>query len=124
MAWHPKTCRLWFTLSLLTTCVGSCAAVLLPTYDPFLSADLQRFWFVLPEHSIQELMSDPEFAAAVRAIKVPLTGNFWDSVEFMRLDKAVGHILSQCQHGVLELGFDFMEPYNFVKHSTGMLFMR
>jgi hypothetical protein len=40
------------------------------------------------------------------------------------LDQAVGGVLTDVKHGVLELGFDFAEPYNFVKHSTGLLFMR
>lgn len=85
---------------------------------------MQRFWFVLPEDSIRELMCDPEFVEALKTLKAKVVGNFWDSLEFARLNRAVGNVLTMAQHGVIELGFDFMEPYNFVKHSTGMLFMR
>jgi hypothetical protein len=85
---------------------------------------MQRFWFVLPEDSIRELMCDPDFVAALHTLKAKVVGNFWDSIEFARLDRAVGGILTMAQHGVIELGFDFMEPYNFTKHSTGMMFMR
>lgn len=85
---------------------------------------MQRFWFVLPEDSIRELMCDPDFVAALQTLKAKVVGNFWDSLEFARLNDAVGSVLLMAQHGVIELGFDFMEPYNFTKHSTGMLFMR
>lgn len=86
---------------------------------------MQRFWFVLPEDSIRELMCDAEFVAALLAARdFSKVASFWSSPEFSRLNKALGGILKNTQHGVLELGFDFMEPYNFVKHSTGMMFMR
>lgn len=85
---------------------------------------LQRFWFVLPEDSIKELMSDPEFVAALLAAKVARVGSFWASAEFNRLNKAVGGVLTSTLHGVIELGFDFAQPYNFVQHSTGLMFMR
>ncbi|KAF6249640.1 hypothetical protein COO60DRAFT_1647837 [Scenedesmus sp. NREL 46B-D3] len=73
-----------------------------------------RFWFVLPEDSIKELMSDPEFVAALLAAKVARVGSFWASAEFNRLNKAVGGVLTSTLHGVIELGFDFAQPYNFV----------
>lgn len=69
-------------------------------------------------------MADPEFVAALRAPKVGPVGCFWRSPEFKRLNKAVCGVLGSPDHGVLELGFDFAEPYIFVKHSTGLMFMR
>lgn len=89
-----------------------------------LYSPLQRFWFILPEESIKELMGDPEFVKALQAGKVACVGNYWGSEEYARLNKAVGGVLCSWQHGVLEIGFDFAEPYNFAKHSTGMMFMR
>ncbi|KAF6250103.1 hypothetical protein COO60DRAFT_1629987 [Scenedesmus sp. NREL 46B-D3] len=85
---------------------------------------VRRFWFVLPEDSIKELMSDPEFVAALLAAKVARVGSFWASSEFNRLNKAVSGVLTSTLHGVIELGFDFAQPYNFVQHSTGLMFMR
>ena len=69
-------------------------------------------------------MGDPEFVKALQADKVACVGNYWGSEEFARLNRAVGGVLCSWQHGVLEIGFDFAEPYNFAKHSTGMMFMR
>lgn len=86
--------------------------------------DLQRFWYTPLDDSIRELMGDPAFVKALLASKLARVGNFWDSMEFKRLNKAVGGVLSSAQHGVLEIGFDFAEPYNFAKHSTGLMFMR
>lgn len=85
---------------------------------------LQRFWFVAPEDSIKELYSDPAFVKAVLEAKVVRVGSFADSEEFRRLNKAVGGVLSDNHHAVIELGFDFAQPYNFLQHATGFMFMR
>jgi hypothetical protein len=86
---------------------------------------LQRFWFVAPENSIKELFSDPAFVKALlEAREVNFVGSFADSEEFKRLKAAVGGVLSSSKDGIIELGFDFAQPYNFLQHSTGFLFMR
>jgi hypothetical protein len=85
---------------------------------------LQRFWFVAPEDSIKELFSDPAFVKALLEAKEVKIGSFADSDEFKRLNAAVGGVLSSKEHGIIELGFDFAQPYNFLQHSTGFLFMR
>jgi hypothetical protein len=85
---------------------------------------LQRFWFVAPEESIKELFADPAFVKAVLEAKEVNIGSFADSEEFRRLNEAVGGVLSSSAHGVIELGFDFAQPYHFLQHSSGFLFMR
>jgi hypothetical protein len=85
---------------------------------------LQRFWFIPLDDSITELMSDPDFVKALQAPRLVRVGNYWASLEYKRLNRAVGGVLDNPQHGVLEIGFDFAEPYNFAKHSTGLMFMR
>lgn len=85
---------------------------------------VQRFWYIPLEGSIQELMSDPDFVKALQAARLARVGNFWASTEYKRLNRAVGGVLDSPEHGVLEIGFDFAEPYNFTKHSTGLMFMR
>lgn len=69
-------------------------------------------------------MGDPDFVKALQDPRVVRVGSFWASPEYKRLNKAVGGVLDNQQHGVLEIGFDFAEPYNFAKHSTGLMFMR
>lgn len=69
-------------------------------------------------------MSDPAFVKALQSPKVVRVGSFAASPEFKRLNRAVGGVLDSPEHGVLELGFDFAEPYIFAKHSTGLMFMR
>jgi hypothetical protein len=51
-------------------------------------------------------------------------GNWFASKEYKRLNRVLGGVLDNPQHGVLEIGFDFAEPYTFAKHSTGLMFMR
>lgn len=69
-------------------------------------------------------MSDPAFVQALLEGKVEKVGNFWSSPEFKRLNRAVGGVLSDPHHGVIELGFDFAQPYIFINHSTGLMFLR
>ncbi|WIA36729.1 hypothetical protein OEZ86_008001 [Tetradesmus obliquus] len=85
---------------------------------------VRRFWFVAPEDSIKELFADPAFVKALLEARVVNVGSFADSEEFRRLNKAVGGVLSSSEHGIIELGFDFAQPYNFLQHSTGFMFMR
>lgn len=85
---------------------------------------LQRFWFIPLDDSIRELMSDPAFVKALQSPRLIRVGTFWASREYRRLNKVLGGVLDNLQHGVLEIGFDFAEPYNFAKHSTGLMFMR
>jgi len=61
---------------------------------------------------------------ALLEARVVNVGSFADSEEFRRLNKAVGGVLSSSEHGIIELGFDFAQPYNFLQHSTGFMFMR
>lgn len=79
---------------------------------------------MLPEDSIQELMSDPDFVEAVMADKVKIVSNYWGSSEFTRVNEATGGVLDSNQHAVIELGFDFAHPHALVSHSTGLMFMR
>lgn len=69
-------------------------------------------------------MSDPAFVKALQSPKLVQVGSFAASPEYKRLNRAVGGVLDGPEHGVLEIGFDFAEPYNFAKHSTGLMFMR
>lgn len=112
------------TSSAPATAVDGAAASLVAQSHAAGSVVTQRFWFVLPEDSIKELMADPEFVAALTYAKVERVGSFWASTEFKRLNKAVGGVLTSTLHGVIDLGFDFAQPYNFVQHSTGLMFMR
>lgn len=85
---------------------------------------LQRFWFVALQESIKELFADPAFVKALLEAKEVKIGSFADSEEFRRLNQAVGGVLSSSEHAVIELGFDFAQPYNFLQHATGFMFMR
>ena len=69
-------------------------------------------------------MNDPDFVAAIMANKVHVVGTYLSSPEYQRLNQATGGLPSQRGNGVIELGFDFAQPYNFVQHSTGLLFFR
>ncbi|KAF6257688.1 hypothetical protein COO60DRAFT_1701687 [Scenedesmus sp. NREL 46B-D3] len=117
--WEPTPKAQWHKHDHCQKCKGKRFKTVMGKLVP-----VRRFWFVLPEDSIKELMSDPEFVAALLAAKVARVGSFWESSEFNRLNKAVGGVLTSTLHGVIELGFDFAQPYNFVQHSTGLMFMR
>lgn len=67
---------------------------------------------------------DPDFAAALMADKEKLVGNYWDSPEWDRVNEATGGVVAGPGHGVLALGCDFFQPYVFVQHSTGAIFVR
>jgi hypothetical protein len=85
---------------------------------------MQRFWFFDLEGSIAELMADPEFVAAWRQARVQFPGSYWGSPEHHRMKQATSGAVDSPHNGVIELWFDFAQPYNFANHSTGLMFFR
>lgn len=84
----------------------------------------QRFWFVEPEESIKELMHDPEFVAAFRRARDKTIGSYWGSSEHDRMSKATGGAVDDRKNGIIDIGFDYVQPYNFTQHATGLMFFR
>jgi hypothetical protein len=85
---------------------------------------MQRFWFINPEESIKELMHDPDFVAAFRRERNDEPGSYWGSAEHERMTEATGGAVDNRDNGIIDLGFDFVQPYHFTQHSTGLMFMR
>jgi hypothetical protein len=85
---------------------------------------MQRFWFIEPEDSIKELMQDPDFVAAFRKERDDAPGSYWGSPEHARMSQATAGAVDDRRNGIIDLGFDFVQPYHFTQHSTGLLFMR
>jgi hypothetical protein len=94
---------------------------------------VQRFWFFDPRETAKELMRDPEFVRAFYAGRVETVGGWWGSAEHKRLQKATayeeghperGSHASHPDTGCIEIGFDFAQPYNFLQHATGLMFIR
>jgi hypothetical protein len=89
-----------------------------------LSVALQRFWYIAPEDSIQELFQDPDFVTALKKKRDTSVGSYWNSLEHQRMQLATGGAIDDQCNGIIEIGFDFAEPYNFKAHGTGLMFMR
>lgn len=85
---------------------------------------VQRFWFFDLEESVKELMADPEFVESWRQARVQVPGGYWGSPEHLRMREATGGAVDNPDNGIIELGFDFAQPYNFANHSTGLMFFR
>jgi hypothetical protein len=85
---------------------------------------MQRFWYIRPQESIEELMMDPDFVTAIRTAKAKVVGNYWDSPEWNRVNKATGGAAAGPGHGVIALGADFFQPFKSRQWSTGGIWWR
>ena len=77
-----------------------------------------------PEDSIKELFHDPDFVKALRKKRDTSIGSYWNSLEHQRMTRATGGAVDDPCNGIIEVGFDYAQPYNFTTHSTGLMFMR
>jgi hypothetical protein len=79
----------------------------------------QRFWYIRPQESIEELMMDPDFVIAIRTAKAKVVGSLWASQEWERVNEATGGAAAGPGHGVIAVGGDFFQPFKNRQWSTG-----
>jgi hypothetical protein len=69
-------------------------------------------------------MQDPEFVAAFSRDRDFSVGSYWGSSEHERMKEATGGAVDGKDNGIIDLGFDYGQPYNFTQHATGLMFFR